>query len=57
MLGPGAAGLTAVKMKDCHWLKPLLVGQFECVAVLPWFTLSVDFCFLDSGCEAQSLQV
>ena len=25
------AGLTAAKMKDCNWLKPLLVGQFEFV--------------------------
>jgi ATP-dependent DNA ligase len=23
------AGLTATKMKDCRWLEPLLVGQFE----------------------------
>lgn len=22
-------GLTAAKMKECHWLKPMLVGQFE----------------------------
>ena len=22
-------GLTAAKMKDCRWLKPVLVGQFE----------------------------
>jgi len=24
-------GLNAAKMKDCRWLKPLLVGQFEFV--------------------------
>jgi hypothetical protein len=24
-------GLTATKMKDCRWLKPELVGQFEFV--------------------------
>ncbi|MFL6448718.1 MAG: hypothetical protein ACJ746_13670 [Bryobacteraceae bacterium] len=23
------AGLSAAKMKDCQWLKPELVGQFE----------------------------
>jgi bifunctional non-homologous end joining protein LigD len=29
--GPGrwGQGLTAAKMKECRWLKPLLVGQFE----------------------------
>ncbi len=27
--GRWGAGFTAAKMKDCHWLKPLLVGQFE----------------------------
>jgi hypothetical protein len=23
------AGLTAAKMKECRWVKPILVGQFE----------------------------
>jgi ATP-dependent DNA ligase len=23
------------KMKDCHWLKPELVGQFECLEWTP----------------------
>ena len=27
--GRWGEGLTAVKMKDCHWLRPILVGQFE----------------------------
>jgi ATP-dependent DNA ligase len=27
--GRWGEGLTAVKMKDCRWLKPVLVGQFE----------------------------
>jgi ATP-dependent DNA ligase len=27
--GRWGAGLTAAKMKDCRWLNPLLVGQFE----------------------------
>jgi DNA ligase D-like protein (predicted ligase) len=27
--GRWGAGLTAKKMKDCRWLKPVLVGQFE----------------------------
>ncbi len=27
--GRWGAGLIAAKMKDCRWLKPLLVGQFE----------------------------
>jgi bifunctional non-homologous end joining protein LigD len=27
--GRWGAGLTAAKMKDCVWLKPLLVGDFE----------------------------
>ncbi|MDP9162189.1 MAG: non-homologous end-joining DNA ligase [Acidobacteriota bacterium] len=29
--GRWGQGLTAAKMKDCHWLKPQLVGQFEFV--------------------------
>jgi DNA ligase D-like protein (predicted ligase) len=29
--GRWGAGLTATKMKDCRWLKPALVGQFEFV--------------------------
>jgi ATP-dependent DNA ligase len=29
--GRWGAGLTAAKMKDCRWLKPSLVGQFEFV--------------------------
>lgn len=29
--GRWGAGLTAKKMKDCKWLKPMLVGQFEFV--------------------------
>ncbi|GAC1434233.1 MAG: hypothetical protein NVS1B11_17710 [Terriglobales bacterium] len=29
--GHWGQGLTAAKMKDCHWLKPKLVGQFEFV--------------------------
>jgi bifunctional non-homologous end joining protein LigD len=28
-------GLTAAKMKDCRWLKPVLVGQFEFVEWTP----------------------
>jgi ATP-dependent DNA ligase len=27
--GRWGAGLTAAKMKDCRWLKPVLVGNFE----------------------------
>ena len=27
--GRWGQGLTAAKMKDCRWLKPVLVGQFE----------------------------
>jgi len=27
--GRWGAGLTARKMADCQWLRPLLVGQFE----------------------------
>ncbi|MFL6354834.1 MAG: hypothetical protein ACJ74Z_23710 [Bryobacteraceae bacterium] len=27
--GRWGQGLTAAKMKDCRWLKPKLVGQFE----------------------------
>jgi ATP-dependent DNA ligase len=27
--GRWGAGLTAAKMKDCGWIKPVLVGQFE----------------------------
>jgi ATP-dependent DNA ligase len=29
--GRWGAGLTAAKMKECKWLKPVLVGQFEFV--------------------------
>lgn len=29
--GHWGAGLTSEKMKDCKWLKPVLVGQFEFV--------------------------
>jgi len=28
---PVGAGLTAAKMAECRWLKPVLVGQFEYV--------------------------
>jgi ATP-dependent DNA ligase len=31
----GGAGLTAAKMADCCWLKPVLVGQFEFVEWIP----------------------
>jgi ATP-dependent DNA ligase len=24
-----AVGLTAAKMRECHWPRPVLVGQFE----------------------------
>jgi|SRR6516164_3270075 ATP-dependent DNA ligase len=27
--GRWRAGLTAAKMKECRWVKPVLVGQFE----------------------------
>jgi len=27
--GRWGAGLTAAKMKECRWLKPVLAGQFE----------------------------
>jgi ATP-dependent DNA ligase len=27
--GQWGQGLTAIKMKDCRWLKPVLVAQFE----------------------------
>jgi ATP-dependent DNA ligase len=33
--GRWGAGLTAAKMKDCRWLKPALVGQFEFVEWTP----------------------
>jgi bifunctional non-homologous end joining protein LigD len=29
--GRWGAGLTATKMRECRWLNPLLVGQFEFV--------------------------
>jgi hypothetical protein len=28
-------GITAAKMRDCRWLKPVLVGQFEFVEWTP----------------------
>jgi bifunctional non-homologous end joining protein LigD len=33
--GRRGEGLTAEKMKACHWLKPMLVGQFEFVEWTP----------------------
>lgn len=33
--GRWGVGLTAAKMKDCRWLKPTLVGQFEFVEWTP----------------------
>ena len=33
--GRWGEGLTAAKMKDCRWLKPDLVGQFEFVEWTP----------------------
>ena len=33
--GRWGEGLTAEKMKECHWLKPALVGQFEFVEWTP----------------------
>jgi bifunctional non-homologous end joining protein LigD len=33
--GRWGAGLTAAKMADCRWLKPVLVGQFEYVEWTP----------------------
>jgi ATP-dependent DNA ligase len=33
--GRWGEGLTAVKMKDCRWLKPVLVGNFEFVEWTP----------------------
>jgi bifunctional non-homologous end joining protein LigD len=33
--GRWGQGFTAAKMKDCRWLKPVLVGQFEFVQWTP----------------------
>jgi ATP-dependent DNA ligase len=33
--GRWGAGLTAPKMADCRWLRPVLVGQFEYVEWTP----------------------
>lgn len=33
--GRWGEGLTAAKMKNCRWLKPALVGQFEFVEWTP----------------------
>jgi ATP-dependent DNA ligase len=33
--GRWGVGLTAEKMKECRWLKPMLVGQFEFVEWTP----------------------
>jgi len=33
--GRWGVGLTAVKMTTCHWMKPVLVGQFEFVEWTP----------------------
>jgi len=33
--GRWGAGLTAAKMTECRWLKPVLVGQFEFVEFTP----------------------
>jgi bifunctional non-homologous end joining protein LigD len=34
-LGRWGQGLTAAKMKECRWLKPVLVAQFEFVEWTP----------------------
>jgi len=34
-IGRWGQGLTAAKMKDCRWLKPVLVAQFEFVEWTP----------------------
>jgi bifunctional non-homologous end joining protein LigD len=31
----GGQGFTAEKMKECRWMKPVLVGQFEFVEWTP----------------------
>ena len=33
--GRWGEGLTAAKMKNCRWLRPVLVGQFEFVEWTP----------------------
>ena len=33
--GRWGQGITAAKMKDCRWLKPLLVGQLEYLEWMP----------------------
>jgi ATP-dependent DNA ligase len=33
--GRWGEGLTADKMKECRWLKPMLVGQFEYLEFTP----------------------
>jgi ATP-dependent DNA ligase len=33
--GRWGAGLTAAKMSECRWMKPVLVGQFEFVEWTP----------------------
>ena len=33
--GRWGVGLTAAKMKDCRWVKPVLVGQFEFTEWMP----------------------
>jgi DNA ligase D-like protein (predicted ligase) len=33
--GRWGAGLTAAKMRDCRWIKPVLVGQFEFIEWTP----------------------
>ena len=34
-LGRWGQGLTAAKMKECRWLKPVLVAQFDFVEWMP----------------------
>lgn len=34
-IGRWGQGLTAEKMKECRWVKPVLVGQFEFVESTP----------------------
>lgn len=40
--GRWGQGLTAAKMKECRWLKPVLVGQFEFVEWTADFTCRIQ---------------
>jgi bifunctional non-homologous end joining protein LigD len=52
--GRWGQGLTADKLKECRWLKPVLVGQFEFVEWTPdGYLRHASFIALRKDCEGR----